>query len=140
MLVTPYNHALEVDRILLTKRLAECLLDMGGIEEDAAWTNHRVIYIPVGEDRRVNVNTRVPKVSDYSYPHWGSSPIERFYHKIAIYGRIHSGLHDHIIFSESVHLTRGHPTIESILKRLRDKVLTTQGCVSAYTDVSQSAL
>ena len=140
MLVTPYSHASEADRILLTKSVAKCLFDMGGIEEDAAWTNHRVIYIPVGEDRRVNVNTRVPKVSDYSYPHWGSSPIERFYHKIAIYGRIHSGVHDHIIFSESVHLTRGTPTIEGILKRLRNKVLTAQGVLSAYTDAGQSAL
>lgn len=113
------------DRIVLAQRVTEQVLGMGGMEEAAAWTRYRVLYIPEWEHGRVCVKTGVPV---------GSKWDDGIAHEVAciqLSYRIRPDPDDgdRIIRMRDVRLTG---TFDSILARLRKGILEGRGIVAAH--------
>lgn len=111
------------DRMKAAQRVAAQVLGMGGMEEDAAWSRYRVLYIPEWEYGRVCVCTGVPV---------GSSWVDGIAHEVSairLTYRVRRDDMDRIVDTRDVRLTG---TFDSIIARLRKGVLEGRGIVAAH--------
>lgn len=121
----------EENRAQLARSIAETVLGLGGMEEDASWTMYRVLYVPVSDTGRVCVRIPVERIEGISPQDWGltgMSPSEKVIRvscRIRVMGPVP---YDRIIRSRDVRI-RGDA--RGIVSRVRKAVIEGTGLVRA---------
>jgi len=122
----PYDPDNISDRAAMVGAVADMLLGMGAMEEDATWTRYRVLYVPVLDTGRVCV--RIPVVRGRPSRPWGTVESEWGVWTIQLTYRVRVDDHDRIIHQRDVRLKGDIP---GIVRRVRSAVLEGIGQVKA---------
>lgn len=122
----PYDPDNIGDRAAMVRIVSDMLFRLGAMEEDAAWTRFRVLYVPVRETGRVCVS--IPVVRGRPSHPWGTVESEWGVRTIQLTQRVRVDDRDRILRQRDVRLKGDIP---GIVRRVRSALLTGLGEVEA---------